>query len=101
VAGKFGALHIFRVKAVEAILKSNSLNYSTVNASKLNDMGESQIPAVSSADCSGGNLVEMGTGLTPGATTNIRNAVQEGLNYLGICAHAGGVSADHPTCFPF
>lgn len=74
------------VKAVEAILKSNSLNYSTVNTSRLNEMGESDIRQYRLLIVPGGNFVEMGAGLTPGATINIRNAVHEGLNYLGICA---------------
>jgi len=74
------------VKAVEAILKSNSLRYSTVNTSKLNGMGESPIRQYRLLIVPGGNFIEMGKGLTPAATTNIRNAVEEGLNYLGICA---------------
>ena len=35
----------------------------------------------------------MGQSLTPGATANIRKSVQDGLNYLGICA--GGFLAGH------
>ena len=33
----------------------------------------------------GGNFVEIGNSLSPGATANISKAVQDGLNYLGIC----------------
>lgn len=36
----------------------------------------------------GGNFVNIGNGLTANATVNIRNAVEHGLNYLGICAGA-------------
>jgi glutamine amidotransferase-like uncharacterized protein len=36
----------------------------------------------------GGNFVDMGKSLTPATTANIRNGVQNGLNYLGICAGA-------------
>jgi len=74
------------VKAVEAILRSNGLIYSTVNTSQLNQMGESQIQQHRLLIVPGGNFVEMGAGLTPGATTNVRNAVEAGVNYLGICA---------------
>jgi glutamine amidotransferase-like uncharacterized protein len=74
------------VKAVQAVLQSNSLSYSTAGTSKLNEMGESQIRQYRLLIVPGGNFVEMGAGLTPGATTNIRGAVREGLNYLGICA---------------
>ena len=34
----------------------------------------------------GGNFIEIGNNLTLGTTANIRMAVQNGLNYLGICA---------------
>ena len=34
----------------------------------------------------GGNFIHLGNSLTPTTTANIRNAVQNGLNYLGICA---------------
>jgi glutamine amidotransferase-like uncharacterized protein len=36
----------------------------------------------------GGSFINIGNGLTPGATANILNAVQDGLNYLGVCAGA-------------
>jgi glutamine amidotransferase-like uncharacterized protein len=74
------------VAAVEAILKGNHLDYSTANSSRLNAMGEPQIRAFRLLIVPGGNFVDMGNSLTPGATANIRSAVQNGLNYLGICA---------------
>jgi len=36
----------------------------------------------------GGNFVAMGNSLTPSTAANIRNAVQHGMNYMGICAGA-------------
>jgi glutamine amidotransferase-like uncharacterized protein len=36
----------------------------------------------------GGNFIDMGNSLTPGAAARIRNSVNGGLNYLGICAGA-------------
>ena len=74
------------VEALEAILKSNNIDYSTADTSKLNTMDEARIRRYRLLIIPGGNFVEMGTGLTPGATANIRNSVQSGLNYLGICA---------------
>ena len=74
------------VAAVETILNSNQLNYSTVNSSRLNQMGESQIRGYRLLIVPGGNFIDIGAGLTSRATANIRNAVQNGLNYLGICA---------------
>jgi glutamine amidotransferase-like uncharacterized protein len=74
------------VAAVETILNSNHLNYSTVGSSHLNGMSESQIRGYRLLIVPGGNFVDIGNGLTSKTTTNIRNAVQDGLNYLGICA---------------
>ena len=74
------------VAAVETILNSNHLSYSTVNSSHLNAMGESQIRGYRLLIVPGGNFIDIGNGLTSSTTANIRNAVQSGLNYLGICA---------------
>jgi len=73
------------VAAVKEILKSNHLGYSTVNSSQLNHMGGSEIRGYRLLIIPGGNFVDIGNGLTTSATANIRDAVQNGLNYLGIC----------------
>ncbi len=57
-----------------------------MDTSKLNGMDEAQMRQHRLLIVPGGNFVEMGAGLTPGATANIRSSVQCGLNYLGICA---------------
>lgn len=74
------------VKAVERILKSKQLDYSTVNSSRLNAMGEAEIRGYRLLIIPGGNFVDIGNSLTSSTTAKIRNAVQGGLNYLGICA---------------
>jgi glutamine amidotransferase-like uncharacterized protein len=74
------------VKAVETILTDRHLDYSTVNSRQLNDMSESQLIAYRLIIIPGGNFIEMGEGLAPDTLINIHNAVQGGLNYLGICA---------------
>ena len=74
------------VAAVEAILKNNHLSFSAVKSSQLNQMDQSQIRGYRLLIVPGGNFVEIGNSLTPAATTNIRKAVHDGLNYLGICA---------------
>ncbi len=76
------------VEAVETILNMNHLNYSTSNSSQLNEMGESQMQEYRLLIVPGGNFVDIGKSLTSGTTANIRSAVQNGLNYLGICAGA-------------
>jgi glutamine amidotransferase-like uncharacterized protein len=76
------------VAAVEAILDSSHLSYSTVDSSQLNEMTESQMSGYRLLVVPGGDFVDMGNSLTPGTTANVRNAVKRGLHYLGICAGA-------------
>jgi glutamine amidotransferase-like uncharacterized protein len=84
------------VKAVEAILKQRHLEYDLVNSRQLNGMSESQLMAYRLMIVPGGNYLTIGNSLTRAATTNIHNAVQGGLNYLGICA--GGLLAGNASC---
>jgi glutamine amidotransferase-like uncharacterized protein len=46
-------------------------------------MGQYRLPIVP-----GGNFEKIGNSFTEGAAANIRNAVRNGLDYLGICAGA-------------
>jgi hypothetical protein len=74
------------VAAVETILNSNHFDYSTVNSSQLNELSESRIREYRLLIVPGGNFIHIGNSLTSSATANIRHAVRNGLNYLGICA---------------
>ena len=85
------------VAAVETILDSNDLNYSTVNSSQLNQMSESQLQGYRLLIVPGGNFIDMGHNLTSSTTANIRNAVQNGVNYLGICG--GGFLAGNSSYY--
>jgi len=76
------------VTALEKILSTEHLNYSTVNSPQLNGMSESQIRQYRLLIVPGGNFEYIGKSLTSSTTANIHNAVQNGLNYLGICAGA-------------
>ena len=76
------------VAALRNILNGERLNYSAVNSRQLNGMSESQIREYRLLIVPGGNFEKIGNGLTSSTTTNIRSAVQNGLNYLGICAGA-------------
>jgi len=83
------------VAAVETILKDKHLEYSTVNSRQLNGMSESQLMAYRLMIIPGGNFIDMGNSLQRSTTEKIHNAVQGGLNYLGICA--GGFLAGHAS----
>lgn len=74
------------VKAVEAILNNNHLSYATANSSRLNDMDEHQLSRYRLLIVPGGNFIDIGNSLKSSTTERVRAAVQNGLNYLGICA---------------
>jgi glutamine amidotransferase-like uncharacterized protein len=74
------------VAAIETILDGSHLNYTTVSSSQLNGMAESQISQHRLLIVPGGNFVDMGNSLSAGTTANVRNAVKDGLHYLGLCA---------------
>jgi glutamine amidotransferase-like uncharacterized protein len=76
------------VAAVERILRDSRFNYAKANSLQLNALSESQLRAYRLLIVPGGNFEEIGKGLTPAATSNIRGAVRGGLNYLGLCAGA-------------
>jgi len=76
------------VKAFETILKDQHVSYSKVNSSQLNQMSEAQLREYRLLIVPGGNFIAIGNGLKPGASANIRKAVQNGLSYLGVCAGA-------------
>src|ERR1044071_2541737 len=59
------------VAAVETILSSSHLRYSTVNSPRLNQMGESQIRGYRLLIVPGGNFIHIGNSLTSSATANI------------------------------
>ncbi len=75
------------VAAVETILSSKGLRYSTVNSAQLDSMSEATLLTFKLFLVPGGNSVTIGDNLSRTATTNVHNAiVNGGLHYLGICA---------------
>jgi glutamine amidotransferase-like uncharacterized protein len=76
------------VAAVERVLDQNHLAYATATSSQLNRMSASQLTAYRLLVVPGGNFMDMSVSLTPRTMAKIRDAVQGGVNYLGICAGA-------------
>ena len=74
------------VAAVEVILNTLKLKYSTADSSHMNSMSEATLKTYKLFIVPGGNSNTIGNNLSKAATTNIHNAVQSGLHYLGICA---------------
>jgi hypothetical protein len=76
------------VKSIESIMKNHHLDYAKVDSAQLNGMDVSQLRQYRLLIVPGGNFEQMGKGLSPNAAANIRGAVQNGVNYLGICGGA-------------
>lgn len=76
------------VTAVETILRNKHFDYVTTNTQQLNALTEAQLSLHKLLIVPGGNFMNMSDSLTHATTANIHNAVQNGLNYLGICAGA-------------
>ncbi len=84
------------VAAIEDILKAHQLAYATADSRLLNRMTFAQIGKHRLLIVPGGNFVKMGQSLTPATSANVRNAVNGGLNYLGICA-GGFLAGRYPA----
>jgi hypothetical protein len=79
------------VAACKLILEERGFDYATANSRELNGMSEAQLRGYRLLIFPGGNYITMGDHLTSQATRRVRSAVQQGVNYLGICA--GGLLA--------
>jgi glutamine amidotransferase-like uncharacterized protein len=87
------------VKAVKAILTEHDLNYATVSSAQLDSMSQADLMAHHLLIVPGGNFIDIGDALAPATTTNVRHAVEGGLNYLGICAGAFIAGHGRYRCF--
>jgi hypothetical protein len=87
------------VRALEAVLDGNHLQYSTANSSQLDELGVERLRSYRLLIIPGGNFIEMGKGLQPQTLTRIHDAVESGASYLGICAGAflAGRSTHYPS----
>lgn len=76
------------VAAIQTILRSEHLAYDAADSRQLNGMAESRIGEYRLLIVPGGNFELIGKGLAANTTVQIRTAIRNGLNYLGICAGA-------------
>ena len=83
------------VTAVETVLTTLKIAYTTADSSQLNAMSEPQLAGYKLIIIPGGNSITIGKNLTAQTTSFIQGAVESyGVHYLGICAGAffGGYS---------
>jgi glutamine amidotransferase-like uncharacterized protein len=97
------------VTAVERILQDAHLSYAMASSRQLDAMTAANLRAYRLLIVPGGNFERIGNSLTPAAAAHVRDAVQGGLNYLGICAGAffagnspyNGLNLTSGVRFPF
>src|SRR5215468_7036740 len=66
------------VKAIETLLASNHLDFSTVSSFELNGMDEKDLRRYLLLIIPGGNFVDIGNSWTSATTANVRDAVYNG-----------------------
>src|SRR5215469_3541728 len=76
------------VAAFETVLQNSRLDYNVASSSMLNKLSEAQMQRYRLLIFPGGNFIDIGNDLSRETTKNIRNAVHNGVNYLGVCAGA-------------
>lgn len=75
------------VLAVEAVLSTLKVTYTTADSEQLDDMSGKDLKAYKLFIVPGGNSIKIGNNLSHDATAKVRDAVSnDGLHYLGICA---------------
>jgi hypothetical protein len=76
------------VAAIETLLANSRIAYSTANSAQLEEMSAPRLRTYRLIVVPGGDFTRIGTGLKKDTATKLRDAVQHGVNYLGICAGA-------------
>ncbi len=97
------------VRALESLLRAHHFPYATASSSQLNTIDQSALRAYKLLIIPGGNFEQIGKALAPATFATVRESVQGGLNYLGICAGAflagaprsGGLNLTGGVTFPF
>lgn len=76
------------VAAIEALLAKSQISYSTANSEQLDEMSAARLRRYQLVIVPGGDFTRIGIGLEKDTATKLRDAVHDGVNYLGICAGA-------------
>jgi hypothetical protein len=76
------------VAAIESLLEKSEISYSTANSAQLDEMSAARLRSYRLILVPGGDFTRIGIGLKKETTAKLRDAVQHGVNYLGLCAGA-------------
>lgn len=76
------------VAAIETLLEKNRISYATASSAQLDGMNAARLRSYRLIVVPGGDFTRIGNGLRKETSANLRDAVQHGVSYLGICAGA-------------
>jgi hypothetical protein len=76
------------VAAIETLLEQSRISYSTASSAQLDGMSAARLRTYRLIIVPGGDFTRIGTGLGKDTAAKLRDAVQHGVSYLGICAGA-------------
>lgn len=76
------------VAAIATLLEKSRISYSTASSAQLNEMSAARLRSYQLIIVPGGDFTRIGTGLGKDTAAKLRDAVQHGVSYLGICAGA-------------
>lgn len=83
------------VAAIETLLEKSRISYSTASSAQLEEMSAARLRTYHLITVPGGDFTRIGIGLEKDTAAKLLDAVQSGVNYLGICA--GALPAARPT----
>jgi hypothetical protein len=76
------------VAAIETLLEKSRIAYSTANSAQLDEMSAARLRTYRLIVVPGGDFTRIGNSLRKNTTAKLRDAVHNGVNYLGICGGA-------------
>ena len=76
------------VAAIETLLEASQISYSTADSVQLDEMSAARLRSYQLIIVPGGDFTRIGGGLETDTAAKLHDAVQDGVNYLGICAGA-------------
>jgi hypothetical protein len=76
------------VAAIETLLEKSRFSYSTASSAQLDKMSAARLRTYHLIIVPGGDFTRIGKGVRKETAAKLRDAVQYGVNYLGICARA-------------
>jgi hypothetical protein len=76
------------VAAIANLLEKSRISYATASSAQLDEMSDARLRRYRLVIVPGGDFTGIGIGLKKDTVAKLRDAVQSGVSYLGICAGA-------------